>query len=163
MAVPSTSTIPRTYKGIDKFDVATGAACANPTIMRSVDEVCAFCADATSNSTGNIGTLPEDLRPTSTVSIPVTVDDGHEKPGVLDISPNGNMVLSALELSLSASASGSYDEETGNVSVSVSVDGYPYMATVANARVGLNGRTFSLVGNTYNWDDAQGDGGDDAG
>ena len=163
MAVPDSSTIPRTYKGIYKFEVATGASCSNPTIMRSVDEVCAFCADATSNSTGNIGTLPEDLHPSSTVSIPVTVNDGYEKPGVLDISPNGNMVLSALELSLSGSGSGSYDEETGNVSVSVSVSGYPYMATAGNTRVGLNGRVFSLVGNTYNWDDAQGAGGDDAG
>lgn len=163
MAVPDSSTIPRTYKDIYKFDVATGASCSNPTIMRSVDEVCAFCADATSNSTGNIGTLPAEIRPTSTVSIPVTVNDGHEKPGVLDIGPNGNMVLSALELSLSGSGSGSYNEETGNVSVSVSVDGYPYMATAANTKVGLNGRTFSLVGNTYNWDDAQGDGGEDAG
>ena len=163
MAVPDSSTIPRTYKGIYKFDVATGATCSNPTIMRSVDEVCAFCADATSNSTGNIGTLPAEIRPTSTVSIPVTVNDGYEKPGVLDIAPNGNMVLSVLELSLSASGTGSYNEETGNVTVSVSVDGYPYMATAANIGVGLCGRTFSLVGNTYNWDDAQGDGGDDAG
>lgn len=163
MAVPDTSTIPRTFKGIYQMQLASGATCSNPTVMLSADDTCAFCADATANPSGVIGTLPADIRPSSIVVVPVGVNDGQENQGEIIIGTDGTVSVRTLALSLSASGSGSYNEETGNVSVSVSVDGYPYMTNGSGATAHLNGIVYSLVGNSYNWENAQGTGGADAG
>lgn len=163
MAVPATSTIPRTFKGIYQMQLASGATCSNPTVMLSADDTCAFCADATANSSGVIGTLPADIRPSSIIVVPVGVNDGHENIGEIIIGTDGTVSVRTLALSLTSSGSGSYDEETGDVSVSTSVDGYPYMTSGAGATAHLNGIVYSLVGNSYNWENAQGTGGDDAG
>ena len=163
MAVPDTSTIPRTFKGIYRMQLASGATCSNPTIMMSADDTCAFCADATANTSGVIGILPTDIRPSSIIVLPVGVNDGQENQGEIIIGTDGTVSVRTLALSLSSSGSGSYNDETGSVSVSVSVDGYPYMTSGANATAHLNGIVYSLVGNSYDWENAQGTGGDDAG
>lgn len=163
MAVPGTSTIPRTFKGIYRMQLASGATCSNPTLMLSTDDTCAFCADAVANSSGVIGTLPTDIRPSSLIVLPVCVNDGQENLGEIIIGTDGTVSVRTLALSLSSSGSGSYNEEEGSVSVSVSVDGYPYMTNGAGATVHLNGVVYSLAGNSYDWKNAQGTGGDDAG
>ena len=162
MAVPDTSTIPRTFKGIYRMQLASGTTCSNPTLMLSTDDTCAFCADAVANSSGVIGTLPADIRPSSLIVLPVCVNEGQENLGEIIIGTDGTVSVRTLALSLSSSGSGSYNEE-GSVSVSVSVEGYPYMTNGAGATVHLNGVVYSLVGNSYDWKNAQGTGGDDAG